>query len=206
MKLTLAECMARMNKFGDLDLSHTQVTELPDNLVVRGTLDLRGTPITTLPNHLMVGDSLMLSRTQVTELPNPLVVGGTLDLSYTPIATLPSDLAVGHWLFLTGTRVTALPNNLAVGGMVFHDGIPQDELRKVKKLQNGDYVEGQYLYCNGLLTHIKCRREVDGYTFYVGKIKGRNVVSDGEYYAYCKTFHDGVAKVEHKRTRSKISR
>lgn len=60
----------------------------------------------------------------------------------------------GGGLFLSGTRITALPENLTVGG-----GLDLRGTRivnpKVKRLRNGDYVEGRYLYADGILTHIK---------------------------------------------------
>lgn len=53
---------------------------------------------------------------------------------------------------------------------------------------------GRYLYADGILTHVKRRVEVrDGYTLYIGKIRGRNVVSDGTHYAHCEKLRDGIA-------------
>ena len=77
-----------------LDLSGTQITELPDNLRVGRWLSLRGTPITELPDNFRVGGSLDLSETQITELPDNLSVGGSLDLSETSITKLPKSLKV----------------------------------------------------------------------------------------------------------------
>jgi hypothetical protein len=57
---------------GDLDLSNTSITTLPDNLTVGGSLDLRGTRITTLPDNLTVGGSLDLRGTRITTLPDNL--------------------------------------------------------------------------------------------------------------------------------------
>ena len=37
------------------------------------------------------------------------------------------------------------------------------------------------------------RKTVNGYTFYIGKIKGKNVVSDGTHYAHCDKLRDGIA-------------
>ena len=60
-------------------------------------------------------------------------------------------------------------------------------------LRNGDYVPGQYLYADGILTHIRAEKKVNGFTLYVGKIKGSNVVSDGNNYAHCAKLRDGIA-------------
>ena len=105
--------------------------------------------------------------------------GGSLDLSGTQIAALPEGLTVGGWLDLSGTQIT--------------------DTSRVTRLCNGDYKEGKYLFVDGILTHVKTRREVGGYTLYIGKIKGRHVVSDGEFYAHCSNLRDGIADIAYKR-------
>ena len=128
--------------------------------------------------------------------------GGSLDLSGTQITALPDGLTVGGWLDLRGTQITALPDGLTVGGSLDLRGTQitdeKAELKKVKKLQNGDYVPGKYLYADDILTHIKKCKKVDKYTLYVGKISGRNVVSDGVNYAHCNKLREGIADLEFK--------
>ena len=121
--------------------------------------------------------------------------GGDLYLRGTSIQSLPDNLTVGGWLYLRGTQITALPENLTVGGWLDLRGtsIQSSEKRKVKRLRNGDYVPKRYLYADGILTHIKAKRTVKGYVFYQGKIKDKNVISDGTNFAHCKNFREGVA-------------
>ena len=71
---------------GDLDLTNTPITSLPDNLQVGGDLYLYNTKITSLPNNLQVGGFLNLSNTPITSLPDNLQVGGDLDLENTPLS------------------------------------------------------------------------------------------------------------------------
>ena len=52
---------------GNLDLSYTPITSLPDNLTVKGGLNLSYTPITSLPNNLTVGKSLFLHNTPLSK-------------------------------------------------------------------------------------------------------------------------------------------
>ena len=101
----------------------------------------------------------------------------------------------GGWLDLSGTQITALPDNLTVGGSLDLSGtqITCAEKEKVKKLRDGDYVEGRYLFADGILTHVRKRRMMDRYTLYVGKIKGKNVISDGAHYAHCDNIREGIA-------------
>ena len=121
--------------------------------------------------------------------------GGSLYLSGTSITALPDNLTVGGSLYLSGTSITALPDNLTVGGSIDLRGtsITAREIKRVKRLHAGDCVEGRYLYADGILTHIKGQRKAGKYTFYIGKIRGKNVVTDGEHYAHCDKLRDGVA-------------
>ena len=56
-------------------------------------------------------------------------------------------------------------------------------------------MEGRYLYADGILTHVRKCRRLGSYTVYVGKIKGKNVVSDGVHYAHCDSIRDGIADI-----------
>ena len=91
------------------------------NVIVEGYLNLSGTQITELPDNLSVGGDLYLRWTQITKLPDNLSVGGYLDLRETQITKLPDNLSVGGWLDLQGTQITELPDNLSVGGKIYKD-------------------------------------------------------------------------------------
>ena len=86
-------------------------------------------------------------------------------------------------LYLSDTGITSLPENLTVGGSLYLRGTPITS-KNANKLHNGDYVEGRYLYADGILTHIKTHKTISGYTLFVGKIPGKNVVFDGKNYEY----------------------
>ena len=128
------------------------------------------------------GGSLYLSGTGITSLPDNLTVGGSLDLSGTGITSLPDNLTVGGWLDLSGTGITN---------------------RRVKKLENGMYIPGNYIYADGILTHVRSKKAVGSLTVYVGKIPGRNVVFDGTYYAHCDKIRDGVADLMFKHAKDR---
>ena len=109
--------------------------------------------------------------------------GGDLDLFFRhDITALPDNLTVGGSLYLSGTSITDT----------------RKERRKVKKLQAGDMVPGKYIYCDGILTHLKKIKQVGAYTLYIGKIPGKNVVSDGTNYAHCDKLRDGIADLAFK--------
>ena len=121
--------------------------------------------------------------------------GGSLYLRGTGITALPDNLTVGGSLYLSGTGITALPDNLTVGGSLDlrGTGITGEHRKKVRKLLQGDYSEGRYLYADGFLTHVKGKKTVGAFTLFVGKIKGKNVVYDGKNYAHCNHIRDGIA-------------
>ena len=222
MKLTMEEAKRLMQENdGNLDLRETKVTELPDNLTVRGWLDLSGTGITTLPNNLTVKNYLDLRYTKITELPNDLTVGGLelsgtgirnlpdnltvgggLDISDTGIADLPNNLTVAVGLDLTGTDIATLPDNLKVGVMIFGRNGRRIENEKYR-LQEGDYVPGRYLYVDRYLTHVKRKKKIGPYDYYVGKIPGENVISDGTNYAHCQNLCDGIRDLAFKRAKDR---
>ena len=99
-------------------------------------------------------------------------------------------------------NITALPDNLTVGGSLDLSGTgitdTRKERRKVKKLQDGAMVPGKYIYCDGILTHLKKIKQVGAYTLYIGKIPGKNVVSDGTNFAHCDKLRDGIADLAYK--------
>ena len=172
-----------------------------------GSLDLRGTQITELPDNLTVGGSLDLSGTQITELPDNLTVGGWLDLSGTQITELPDNLTVGGWLDLRGTQITELPDNLTVGGSLDLRGTAiTDKIaaeKKVLRLIDGMERPGKWLYADGILTHVKQKKKINDYIFYVGKIKGKNVIFDGKVYAHCKSLKEGIQDLEFKHAKAR---
>ena len=201
-KLSLEKAKEMMEKTGgSLYLRGTQIAALPDGLTVGGSLDLNGTQIKALPDGLTVGGWLDLNGTQIKALPDGLTVGGSLYLSGTQIKALPDGLTVGGWLDLNGTQIKALPDGLTVGGSLYLSGtqIKASDVKRVRRLKDGDYVAGKYIYCDGILTHVAKTRKAGDYTLYIGKIKGRNVVSDGTLYAHCETLRDGIADIAFKR-------
>ncbi len=182
---------------GHIIATDSKLAKLPNNLAINGNLDLRHANITELHDGLIVGGFLDLWHTPINKLPDGLVVGGSLDLSETPITELPDDLVVGGNLYLSYSKITKLPDGLVVGGQVyFNECIPRDT--KYNKLTNGTYVPNKFIYVDGILTHVRNVKHINGYTIYVGKIKGLNVITDGTYYAHCANLHDGMADLQFK--------
>lgn len=199
MQLTTKMAMKMLEENGgNLDLRYTYVTGLPEGLMIPGYLDLSNTPITTLPKNIVVGDWIDLSNSAITSLPENLTVAEWLDLSYTSILNLPKNLTVGEWIDLSNTSITSLPEDLVVGKTVYCDTDYSLSFH-YHQLKEGCYVPNKYIYADGNLTHVKCCKIVNGYTVYYGKIKGKNVISDGTFYAQCNELKYGIAEIAFKK-------
>ncbi len=105
--------------------------------------------------------------------------GGSLDLRDTNITALPEGLTVGGSLDLQGTNIT-------------------DTSNVNRKFPQVIYKKNKFLWCDGILTHIKKERKFGKFTFYYGKIKEKNIIFDGVNYAHCKDFKAGVIDLEFK--------
>ncbi len=103
--------------------------------------------------------------------------------------------------------LTSIPEgfNPTVGGDLWLNGLTSAQRQhiRVRQLHNRDYVPGRYIYCDGILTHVKSKRRVQGYDLYIGKINGENVVSDGEFYAHCDDLREGIADIAFKRAKDR---
>lgn len=89
------------------------------------------------------------------------------------------------------------------GGSLDLSGTGITNPTRYHRLKDGDYVAKRYLYADGILTHIKYTRSVGPYTYYKGKIKGKNVISDGTLYAHCKTIREGILDIEFKKAQDR---
>ena len=140
------------DKDGNIELSGTQITALPDNLTVGGWLYLSGTQITALPDNLTVGGGLDLRGTQITALPDNLTVGGGLDLRGTQITEKERRKVKG---LIDGT---IKERYIYADGVLFH--------RAGKKHKIGEYtvypgkIKGHMLVTDGKLwAHCKTAKE-----------------------------------------------
>ena len=171
-----------------------------------GQLITREQQITQLPEGLTVGGDLYLRGTQITQLPEGLTVGGDLDLeNCEKITQLPEGLTVGGSLYLRGTQITQLPEGLTVGGYLDLRGTQITNPEHYKKLREGDYVPNKLLLADGIVTLVKRRKKLGKYVYYIGRIKGHNVLSDGSVFAHCKTLAEGVADIEFKQAEDRGS-
>jgi hypothetical protein len=94
--------------------------------------------------------------------------------------------------------LTQLPDGLTVGGSLDLEGCKVINPTAYRNLTDGEYVPGRYLYADGILAHVKRCRKVREYTYYIGKIKRKNVIFDGQHYAHCVDLASGIADLAFK--------
>ena len=188
-----------------LFLSHCDITKIPDNLTTTYDLTLAHTPITSLPDNLIVGGSLDIRNTLISELPDNLVVGRNLNISNTPIYELPDNLIVGGDIYLN-SNISELPDTLRVNYGVQNYCWKTKTCDRDHTLNEGDG-DDRYICVGCGVVHIKSVFKVHDYTFYVGKIPGINVLTDGVIYVECISIDDGFEKIESiKRHKNRMSR
>ena len=81
--------------------------------------------------------------------------------------------------------------------------IKDKERKKIKGFYEGKYKPNAWLYCDGMLIHVKRKKTVGKYTYYVGKIPNMNVIYDGEHYAHCKSLKAGILDLEFKKAKNR---
>jgi hypothetical protein len=106
---------------GDLNISRTDVTTLPNDMDVWGTIHARQTVINRLPTGFSCEGDLDLTQASLTELPGGMKIGGSLVLHDNDIAELPEDLSVGKDLVITHTDIISLPQTMEIGRAVRSD-------------------------------------------------------------------------------------
>ena len=109
----------------------------------KGDLNLSSTPITSLPDNLKyVGGDLNLYSSTIKSLPNNLEVKGHLNLINTPITSLPNNLKVGKSLNLTSSEIKSLPDNLQVDGSLWILNTPLEDKYSDEEIKNLAKIKG----------------------------------------------------------------
>ena len=195
MEDKIREIKEFLNKWG----RNNKVFVKDARVTVRGDLELSNTNITKLPDNLTVGGDLELSNTNITELPDNLTVGGWLDLSNTNITKLPDNLTVGGSLDLRNTNITKLPDNLMVEGYIH--GTNGDYISSIRKVLKGYNKELKYIYFDGILWgNVKSVKKVDNITIYKTPL-GYCVVED-ELSAHGETLKEAMGDLTFKKLRN----
>lgn len=85
-------------------------------------IDLSNTDLSELPRGLMVCGDLDVSNTKIEELPEFFAISGSLDVSNTPLTKLPRFFQVEKNVFIGGTQINNVPGNACIGGKIFWRG------------------------------------------------------------------------------------
>lgn len=91
-------------------------------VTVDGYIGLASTELTKLPNGLIVGVSLDLDHSQITELPDGLIVMGDLTLTKSKLKKLPAGLIVGGNLYASKSMEKKIPADAKIEGQIYSPG------------------------------------------------------------------------------------
>ena len=141
-------------EFGSLFMENTEITKLRDNLELK-SLNVCGSSLQELPNGLKVKWCLDVSRTDITEIPDNCEFG-SLNISHTKITKLRDNLVINE-LQIINTPLEKLPNNLVVYGALFMDKTP------FNTIPNDCLVKG--VYCSSYFNDERYKENVLG-SFY----------------------------------------
>jgi len=109
---------------GDLNLSYSKITKLPNDLYIDGWLNLGlCKQLTKLPDKLYASTVIYLKGcTQLTKLPDYLYVGTNLYLEQTNIEEFPNNLYVGGDLYINNTPLERKYTNKQIRDIVTSTG------------------------------------------------------------------------------------
>jgi hypothetical protein len=119
----------------ELNISDSDITNLPKGLVVNGALLMENTDIEELPDDIKF-HSLFAAGSKLKKLPDGLTVDGWLDISETPMSKLPENLTVMGSFDMSYTDIEELPVSAKFGGSITAAG------SKLAKLPDGLTVNG----------------------------------------------------------------
>ena len=92
---------------------------------------------------------------------------------------------------------------MTVGGSLYLRGTQITNPNDYYTLKDGDYIPRKLLKADGIVTLVKRRKKLGKYVYYIGRIKGKNVISDGALFAHCKTLREGIADIEFKKAKDR---
>lgn len=192
-----------------LDISHTDIDELPMDIIVNGAIDASHTRIREfhirrvngalnlshcsqlkkLPDELYVGAMFDIRCSAVKELPNTLRVGGTMDIRYTWVHHIPDNTIAGSIVHIDG--VTTIGHNVTIVGPLYVSRQRNYPPLRIVRVDNNDDTcwdrNTLKVYNDTVIDCIRYGRDGDSFVNYktrfmhptVKYVKGRYLYADG---------------------------
>lgn len=207
--------------------SSTRLKSLPDNLTVFGYLDISNTTIKALPKNLKISNDLNMSETLIRELPDDIVIGGSLFARGSALAYIPKNLVIPRNIDICDTNVKYIHTGTVINGSIIYNNIVNilsnvvvngyrslysmneaflknfNVINTRNKMICPTYIPGRFIFVDCIMTHVDRVKTIGEYTFYIGKIKHKNVVFDGVNYAHCESFKQGVRDLLFKKAKDR---
>ncbi|MGN6437234.1 MAG: leucine-rich repeat domain-containing protein [Agriterribacter sp.] len=97
---------------GSLDISDTNIRDMPEGIHVKGDLYASSTPITHLPKKMKVDGSLIMDESHLKQYPQGAAIGKDVDIDNTQVKLIPEGTHVEGRLSVCGCPVEWLPGQL----------------------------------------------------------------------------------------------
>lgn len=129
--------MIGMDVEKDLIISKCSELLSMNKLQIKGDLNLTGSEISDLPDGLNVGGSLILAQCKnIKALPNKMVIGKNLDLTETEIGKLPQDLKLAGKLYMKGCKIEKVPEGINIAEAIAEE---KQELKNISIENNEQF-------------------------------------------------------------------
>jgi len=118
----ITELPSDLHFIEELFMTKSKIKSLPPTIRI-GDLSASFSELNSLPEGFAVGNAEFYSCKNLKSLPQNMIVSRNLDISFCPIDSLPQGLQVGGDISLSGdTKITSLPLDLKLGGKIIISG------------------------------------------------------------------------------------
>ena len=120
--------------YGDLFVNDSKIESLPENLSVYN-LQISSTNISEIPESIKVNGFLYANYTKIRKIPASISsLEGTLSLVGSDIEYLPENISITGDLFLADSAIKYLPEGVQVQGTIYLGGtiLSKDSTQKEK--------------------------------------------------------------------------
>ena len=154
---------------------YDQKFDVVNGRIVATVINLSWKKIKTLPESFgnITAEDIYLSYNELKTLPESIgnIRAKSIYLSYNQIETLPESFCniKAREISLRGNKIKTLPEKFGniIASHIFLDN-NQIEPSWIYKKFKENVIEEDYIFCDGILTHLQGKKKVGKYTVYVG--------------------------------------
>ena len=99
---------------GNLDISKSTISQLPENMVIEGSLTMESMKNFTLPKGLVIKQGLNAENCTNLTFPDDIRISGDLNLNLCTFSRIPDSITELNNLYITSTPTTYIHSNLTI--------------------------------------------------------------------------------------------